>query len=48
MGGGFITAAAPLLIFNFGTGISYAVGFVSILIAVGIAFFSGWIHKPKR
>lgn len=48
MGGGFITAAAPLLIFTYGIGISYAVGFVSIIIALVIAFLSGWIHKPKR
>ena len=48
MGGGFITAAAPLLIFTYGVGISYAVGFVSIIIALVIAFLSGWIHKPKR
>jgi len=48
MGGGFITAAAPLLIFTYGVGITYALGFVSIIIALVIAFLSGWIHKPER
>ena len=48
MGGGFITAAAPLLIFSFGTGISYAVGLGSIIIALTIAFLNGWIKKSKK
>jgi ESS family glutamate:Na+ symporter len=48
MGGGFITAAAPLLIYTYGVGFSYAVGFVTIIIALVIAFLSGWIHKPER
>jgi ESS family glutamate:Na+ symporter len=48
MGGGFITAAAPILIFNFGVGLSLLVGFVSILLALGISFLSGWVHPFKR
>ncbi len=48
MGGGFITAAAPLLIVSFGISTTYIVGAASILVFLGIAHFSGWIHKPKR
>lgn len=48
MGGGFITAAAPILIFTYGTGLSYLVGFASILVVLAISFFSGWIHKPQK
>lgn len=48
MGGGFITAAAPILIFNFGVGLSLLVGFVSILLVLGISFLSGWMHKFEK
>jgi ESS family glutamate:Na+ symporter len=48
LGGGFITAAAPILIYNYGVGLTYAVGFVSIFIALFIAYLSGWIHRFKR
>lgn len=45
MGGGFITASSPILIASFGLGIPYAVGFASILVMLGVAWLSGWIHK---
>jgi ESS family glutamate:Na+ symporter len=45
MGGGFITAAAPLLIASYGVGITYSVGAASILLALTVAYFSGWLHK---
>ncbi len=45
LGGGFITAAAPLLIVNFGVGKSLFFGVASILVALSVAHFSGWIHK---
>lgn len=48
LGGGFITAAAPLLIVHFGVLPAFGVALASILAAVTVAFFSGWIHKfPK-
>jgi ESS family glutamate:Na+ symporter len=47
MGGGFITASAPILIASFGVGTSYAVGAASIVLALVVAWFSGWI-QPKR
>jgi ESS family glutamate:Na+ symporter len=47
MGGGFITAAAPLLIASYGVGTTYTVGAVSILVALGIAYFSGWLHQKR-
>ena len=47
LGGGFITAAAPLLIVNFGVGTSYLVAVLSIVVALGVAYFSGWMHKFK-
>ncbi|MFC1561370.1 sodium/glutamate symporter [candidate division KSB1 bacterium] len=48
MGGGFITASAPILLSSFGIGLTYSLGFASILVAVAIAYFSGWIHKFKQ
>jgi ESS family glutamate:Na+ symporter len=49
MGGGFITASAPILIVNFGVASTYLVGLTSILVALGIAYFSGWIQlSPNR
>ena len=47
LGGGFITAAAPLLIVNFGVGPSFFVGVASIILALGVAYFSGWMHRFK-
>jgi ESS family glutamate:Na+ symporter len=44
-GGGFITAAAPVLIVNFGVGMSFTVAVVSIVVALSVAYFSGWIHR---
>lgn len=50
MGGGFITAAAPLLIFNYGVGWSYGVGVASFLLMLLIAYLSGWLRadRPKK
>ncbi|MGQ9671785.1 MAG: sodium/glutamate symporter [Candidatus Aminicenantales bacterium] len=49
LGGGFITAAAPLLIVHFGVLPVFAGAVASIAFAVGIAGLSGWIHKfPKK
>ncbi len=47
LGGGFITASAPILLFNFGTTVPLLVGVASILLFLGIAALSGWIH-PRR
>ncbi len=47
LGGGFITASAPILLFNFGTTVPLLVGAGSILLFLGIAALSGWIH-PRR
>ncbi len=48
LGGGFITAAAPILIYNFGVLKTYTIGLSSILVALLVAFFSGWLHKSKK
>lgn len=48
MGGGFITAAAPILIYNFGITPTYSIGAASILVALGVAFLNGWIHKSRK
>ncbi|MBM3306382.1 MAG: hypothetical protein FJY79_10660 [Candidatus Aminicenantes bacterium] len=45
LGGGFITAAAPILIFNYGVEESLLVGAGSIVFFLVIALLSGWIHK---
>ena len=37
-----------ILIFNFGTSLTYIIGAGSILLVTGIAFLSGWMHKPQR
>ena len=47
MGGGFITASAPLLIIKYGSGEVFAVAVGSILAALLISYLSGWIHKPE-
>ncbi len=47
LGGGFITAAAPILIVSFGVTTSYVVGFLSILVMLAIAHLSGWIHLRR-
>jgi len=47
MGGGFITASAPILITSFGVTATFLGGAASLVIAVAVAFFSGWIHKPE-
>ncbi|MFQ6038411.1 MAG: sodium/glutamate symporter [Candidatus Aminicenantales bacterium] len=48
LGGGFITAAAPILIANFGVLGAYLVGLGSIAVFVAVAFFNGWIHGFRR
>ncbi|MBN1274502.1 MAG: sodium:glutamate symporter [Candidatus Aminicenantes bacterium] len=48
LGGGFITAAAPIIIYNFGVTISYLVGLASIVVALVVAFFNGWLHASKK
>lgn len=48
LGGGFITAAAPLLIAHFGVLPTFGVALASIAAALAVAFLNGWIHKfPK-
>jgi ESS family glutamate:Na+ symporter len=47
MGGGFITASAPILIASFGVGSTYLVGAASILVVLAIAYFSGWIRFSR-
>lgn len=44
MGGGFITASAPILMVTFGVGAVYLAGALSILVAVAVAYFSGWLR----
>lgn len=48
MGGGFITAASPILISTFGVLPSFTVGLASILVAFFVAFFSGWLHRFEK
>jgi ESS family glutamate:Na+ symporter len=48
LGGGFITAAAPILISTYGVLPSFTVGLASILAAMFIALFSGWLHRFKK
>ncbi|MDH4218136.1 MAG: sodium:glutamate symporter [Candidatus Aminicenantes bacterium] len=48
LGGGFITAAAPILIYNYGVLTSYAIGFATILVALAVAFFNGWFHRFEK
>ncbi len=47
MGGGFITAAAPLLIFHYGAGRALIVGAASMLVVLGIAYGSGWLRATR-
>jgi ESS family glutamate:Na+ symporter len=48
MGGGFITASAPILIATFGLLSTFTVGLASILFFMFVALFSGWLHKSKK
>jgi len=48
LGGGFITASAPILIASFGIYSTYLIGLASIAVAVAIAYFSGWIHRFNK
>jgi ESS family glutamate:Na+ symporter len=48
LGGGFITAAAPILIYHYGVALPYLVGLGSIAVFLAIAFFSGWLHPFKK
>jgi ESS family glutamate:Na+ symporter len=47
MGGGFITASAPILIASFGVGTSYLVGLASIVLVLMIAYLSGWLRLAR-
>jgi len=47
MGGGFITASAPILIASFGVGSSYLVGLGSIVLVLMIAYLSGWMRLAR-
>ena len=47
LGGGFITASAPILIASFGVVPIYMAGLTSIVVALGIAYFSGWIRFSR-
>jgi len=47
MGGGFITASAPILISTFGVGLTWWIGLASIAVALGIAFAFGWIRRSR-
>jgi ESS family glutamate:Na+ symporter len=48
LGGGFVTASAPILIVTFGVGPSYLVAALSVLVALAVAYFSGWIKPADR
>ncbi len=48
LGGGFITASAPLLIASYGIGPTYLGAIGSIALFLGIAWASGWLHRPRR
>ncbi len=45
LGGGFITAASPLLIANFGVLPAFGMAVASLTAAIGVAFLSGWVHS---
>ena len=45
LGGGFITAAAPLLIVHYGAGLSLLVAGLTMVAALVIAYFSGWLRR---
>jgi ESS family glutamate:Na+ symporter len=47
MGGGFITASAPILITSFGVGLTWWVGLGSIAVALAIAYFCGWLRRSR-
>jgi ESS family glutamate:Na+ symporter len=47
LGGGFITASAPILIASFGVGPTYFVGLATIVLALVVAYFSGWIRLTR-
>jgi glutamate:Na+ symporter, ESS family len=48
MGGGFITAAAPILISSYGVDEALLVGGASILLVLGISWVSGWLRQKGR
>lgn len=47
LGGGFITASAPILIASFGWAPTYLVGLGSVVLAMGIAYLSGWMRLSR-
>jgi len=44
LGGGFITASAPILIVSFGLGPTYLVAALSVAVFLIVAYFSGWLR----
>jgi glutamate:Na+ symporter, ESS family len=48
LGGGFVTAAAPIIIVNYGAVTALAASVVSILMVLAVAYFSGWVHRPEE
>jgi len=48
LGGGFITAAAPIIIFTYGVLPLFLIGLASILVAMFVALFSGWMHRFEK
>jgi len=47
LGGGFITASAPILIVSFGIGPSYLVAALSVVFFLAVAYFSGWLQVRR-
>ncbi|MFQ5791579.1 MAG: sodium/glutamate symporter [Acidobacteriota bacterium] len=45
LGGGFVTASAPILIASFGTGVVFLGGLSTIVVMLAIAYLSGWIKR---
>lgn len=45
LGGGFITAIAPVLVVNYNVAVLLTGGVVTIAIALAIAMYSGWMHR---
>ena len=45
LGGGFVTASAPIIIVNYGLAPALAVALLSILVVLAVAYFNGWIHR---
>ncbi len=48
LGGGFVTAASPILIVTYGVEEFLVVGGVSIAVMLAIAWASGWLRRARR